>query len=177
MNSRKLSLYIAMSLDGYIATPDDDLSWLSIVETKGEDYGYSEFIATVDTVILGKRTYDKVLSMGVGFPHANDKDCYIITRTPQEHIGNIKFYTGNLKELVTRLKAEEGGTIFCDGGAQVIKMLLQDNLIDEFIISIIPILLGDGIPLFHSGIPEQQVQLVNTKSFKSGLVQLHYTRK
>ena len=176
MNPRKLTLYIAMSLDGYIAKPNDDLSWLSIVEAEGEDYGYRDFIATVDTVILGKRTYDKVLSMGVGFPH-EDKDCYVITRTPQAPIGNIKFYTGDLQELVTKLKAEEGGTIFCDGGAQVVKMLLQHQLIDEFIISIIPILLGDGIRLFHAGIPEQQVQLVNTKSYKSGLVQLHYKKK
>ncbi|GAB3199027.1 dihydrofolate reductase family protein [Pontibacter aydingkolensis] len=164
-----------MSLDGYIAKPDDDLSWLSIVETEGEDYGYSEFIATVDTIILGKRTYDKVLSMGVGFPHAK-KDCYIITRTPQEPKGKVKFYTGDIKELVTRLKAEEGGTIFCDGGGQVIKMLLQHQLIDEYIISIIPILLGDGIRLFQGGFPEQQVKLVDTKSYKSGLVQLHYIR-
>ncbi|HEY0041148.1 MAG TPA: dihydrofolate reductase, partial [Flavisolibacter sp.] len=77
---RKVILYIATSLDGYIAKTDDDLGFLSIVEQEGEDYGYGEFLQTVDAVIVGRRTYDKVLSMGYAFPHA-DKDAYIITRT------------------------------------------------------------------------------------------------
>ena len=174
--TRKLTLYIATSLDGYIAKSDDDISWLPMVEAEGEDYGYYDFIATVDTVILGRRTYDKVLSMDVGIPHA-DKECYVITHTPRPPEGNITFYTGNLKELVTSLKAKEGGTIFCDGGAQVIAELLKDKLVDEFIISIIPILLGDGIRLFKEGLPEQQLEFVSSKGFKSGLVQLHYKRK
>ncbi|MBC5992887.1 dihydrofolate reductase family protein [Pontibacter cellulosilyticus] len=176
MSSRKLVIYIATSLDGYIARQDDDLSWLSIVETKGEDYGYQKFIATVDTIILGRRTYDKVLSMGVENPYG-DKECYVITRTPQEPAGKIRFYSGDLTELVTKLKAEEGGTIFCDGGAQVISALRQHNLIDEYTISIIPILLGDGIRLSQDGLPEQQLQLVRSESYKSALVQLHYKNK
>ncbi len=165
-----------MSLDGYIARPDDDISWLEAVEKEGEDYGYSKFTAKVDTVILGRRTYEKVLSMGIGFPHAN-KECYIITRKPQAPIGKLKFYTGDLKVLIKDLKAQEGGTIFCDGGAQVASMLLHDRLVDEFIISVIPILLGDGIRLFKAGLPEQQLQLLNATNYDTGLVQLHYKRK
>ena len=176
MEKRKLALYIAMSLDGYIAKPNEDLSWLSMVETEGEDYGYQKFIATVDTIILGRRTYDKVLSMGIANPYG-DKECYVITRTPREPVGRIRFYSGDLIELVTKLKAEEGGTIFCDGGAQVISMLRQHNLIDEYTISVIPILLGNGIRLFQDGLPEQQLQLVRSESYKSGLVQLHYRKK
>lgn len=172
---RPLELYIAMSLDGYIAAPGDDLSFLDAVQTPGEDYGYGAFIETVDTVIVGKRTYDKVLQMGYPFPHA-DKEAYIITRTPLASIGNNHFYTGDVPTLVQQLKAREGKTIFCDGGAQVANLLLQHSLIDVFTISIIPVLLGGGTRLFEQ-FPVQQLQLVKTNAYKSGLVQLRYQTK
>lgn len=170
---RKVILYIAMSLDGYIAKLNDDISFLSMVEQEGEDYGYSAFTATVDAVILGRRTYDKVLSMGIDFPHA-DKDTYVITRTSQATVGSVKFYTGSIPNLVTLLKSKPGKNIFVDGGALVANELLRYNLIDELYISIIPTLLGDGISLFKSGRPETQLKLVSAKSFDKGLVQLHY---
>lgn len=173
MTQRKLILFIAMSLDGFIATTDDDLSFLSMVEKEGEDYGYSDFIATVDTVILGRKTYDKVLSMGIDFPHA-DKDTYIITRTEREPLGKVQFYTGSLQTLVTNLRQKEGKNIFVDGGAEVVTLLLKENLIDEFYISIIPVLLGNGVRLFKEERPEQKLQLISSKKFKKGLVQLHY---
>ncbi len=170
---RKVILYIAMSLDGYIAKLNDDISFLSMVEQEGEDYGYSAFTATVDAVILGRRTYDKVLSMGIDFPHA-DKDTYVITRTCQATVGSVKFYTGSIPNLVALLKSKPGKNIFVDGGALVANELLRYNLIDELYISIIPTLLGDGISLFKSGRPETQLKLVSAKSFDKGLVQLHY---
>lgn len=175
-SERKVILYIAMSLDGYIAQADDDLSFLSMVEQEGEDYGYTKFIDTVDAVIVGRRTYDKVLSMGYDFPHSS-KDAYIVTRTPRPALGSVKFYTGDLKDLVLRLKKTSGKNIFVDGGAQVVHQLLLDDLIDEFYISIIPILLGDGIPLFQKGRPQTTLTLVSTTSFDKGLVQLHYTNQ
>ena len=91
MKTRKLILYIAMSLDGYIATKDDNLDFLSVVEQEGEDYGYAEFIKTIDTVIMGRKTYDKIMSFGMGFPHA-DKESYILTRTERPNNGNLNFY-------------------------------------------------------------------------------------
>jgi dihydrofolate reductase len=172
---RKLILYIATSLDGYIAKPNDDLSFLSVVEQEGQDYGYADFIDTVDAVIVGRKTYDKVLSMGVDFPHA-DKDAYIITRTPRPAIGNVKFYTGNLKALVENLKAQAGKNIFCDGGAEIVNELLKEQLFDELIISVIPTLVGSGTKLFNDGRPEQKLELVSVKSFEKGLTQLHYKR-
>jgi dihydrofolate reductase len=174
-NSRKVILYIAMSLDGYIAAPNDDLSFLSMVEQEGQDYGYADFVSTVDAVIVGRKTYDKVLSMGFDFPHA-DKDAYIITRTARESIGSVKFYTGDIKDLIVRLKSQQGKNIFVDGGAETVHLLLKENLIDEFYISIIPTLLGDGIPLFRNGRPNLSLRLVSTQSFDKGLVQLRYCR-
>lgn len=172
---RKVILYIAMSLDGYIAKLDDDLTFLSIVEQEGQDYGYANFIETVDAVIVGRKTYDKVISMGYDFPHS-DKDAYVITRTERPAIGNIKFYKDSLKDLVTALKRKEGKNIFVDGGAETVNELLKDNLIDEFYISVIPVLLGDGVSLFKKGRQEQALELVHTSHFEKGLVQLHYVR-
>lgn len=168
---RKVILYIATSLDGYIAKPNDDLGFLSIVEQEGQDYGYADFVSTVDAVIVGRKTYDKVID----FPHA-DKDAYIITRTPRPTIGSVKFYTGDLKALVEKLKSENGKNIFCDGGAEIVNQLLQYDLIDEFIISVIPILVGNGTKLWNDGRPEQKLELVSTKQFEKGLTQLHYRR-
>jgi dihydrofolate reductase len=170
--SRKLFIYIATSLDGYIAQPNDDLSFLSIVEKPGEDYGYAEFISGIDTVIIGRKTYDWVLK-NYEFTH-KDKQAFIITRTPREPIGNTSFYTGDLKELVLKLKSEPGKDIFCDGGAEVIHELLKHDLVDEMIISIIPIMVGDGVKLFKDGRPEKRMELVSVKQFDTGLVQLHY---
>ncbi|MDO8999174.1 MAG: dihydrofolate reductase family protein [Bacteroidota bacterium] len=175
MTERKVVLYISMSLDGYIATKDNELDFLSLVVKEGEDYGYLDFVKTIDTVIIGRKTYDKVIAMGYEYPH-RDKDVYIITRTEKPAIGTFKFYTGNLKNLVTKLKQEEGKNIYCDGGAEIANELIKNNLIDEYIISVIPILLGDGIKLFKDGRPEQKLELISTKQYDTGLVQLRYER-
>lgn len=171
--NRKLILYIATSLDGYIAKPNDNLDFLSIVEQEGQDYGYEDFIKTVDTVIVGRKTYDTVISMGFEFPHTN-KNAYIITRSPRPSIGSVHFYTGNIKSLVVKLKSENGKNIFCDGGSEIVNELLKENLIDELIISVIPILVGNGTKLFKDGRPEQKLELLSATHFEKGLAQLHY---
>lgn len=166
-----------MSLDGYIAAPNDDLSFLDMVQVDGEDYGYTNFISTIDTVIIGRKTYDWVMTQVLEFPHA-DKLTYVITRMPRPSIGSTHFYTGSLTDLISELKSMDSAKhIFCDGGAEVVNALLKDVFIDEFIISIIPILLGDGTQLFQNGGRQQQsLELVSAKHFTSGLVQLHYCR-
>lgn len=175
---RKLSVFIATSLDGYIAKPNDDLSFLKLVEKEGEDYGYAEFTDTIDTLIIGRKTYDYVLKE-IGSSHYDngERDVYIITRTERPNVGKIKFYTGNLTELVLKLKNENGKNIYCDGGAEIINELLKNDLIDEFIISVVPVLLGNGTRLFKDGRPEQLLESVNVKTFETGLIQLHYKRK
>lgn len=175
---RKLSLFIATSLDGYIAKPNNDLSFLKLVEKEGEDYGYSEFTNTIDTIILGRKTFDYVLKE-IGSSHYDNgkRDVFVITRTEKPSFGRTTFYTGNLTELVQRLKSESGKNIYCDGGAEIINELLKSDLIDELIISIVPILVGNGTKLFKDGRPEQQLELLNSKTFDMGLVQLHYKRK
>ncbi|GHB72649.1 dihydrofolate reductase family protein [Persicitalea jodogahamensis] len=175
---RKLSLFIATSLDGYIAKPNDDLSFLKTVEKEGEDYGYSEFMVNIDTLIIGRKTYDYVLKE-IGSSHYDNgqRDVYVITRTERPSVGRTTFYSGDLTELVQRLKSEKGKSIYCDGGAEIINELLQHDLIDEFIISVIPILVGNGTRLFKDKRPEQQLEFVSAKSYETGLTQLHYKRK
>ena len=175
---RKLSLFIAMSLDGYIAKPNDDLSFLNLVEKEGEDYGYAKFSDTIDTIIVGRKTYDYVLKeIGPSHYDTGKRDVYVITRTERPSVGRTTFFTGNLQQLVNTLKSETGKNIYCDGGAEVINALLKHALIDDFIISVIPVLLGNGIKLFKDDNPEQLLQFVMAETFDTGLIQLHYRKK
>lgn len=175
---RKVSLFIATSLDGYIAKPNDDLSFLKIVEKEGEDYGYSEFTENIDTLIIGRKTYDYVLKeLGPSHYDNGKRDVYVITRTEKPNVGRTTFYTGNLTDLVKQLQSENGKNIYCDGGSEIINELLKNDLVDEFIISIVPVLLGNGTRLFKDGRPEQELQFVSAKTYETGLTQLYYKRK
>lgn len=175
---RKVSLFIATSLDGYIAKPNDDLSFLKIVEKEGEDYGYTEFTETIDTLIIGRKTYDYVLKeLGPSHYDNGKRDVYVITRTEKPNVGRTTFYTGNLTDLVKQLQSENGKNIYCDGGSEIINELLKNDLVDEFIISIVPVLLGNGTRLFKDGRPEQELQFVSAKAYETGLTQLYYKRK
>jgi dihydrofolate reductase len=169
---KKVISNVAMSLDGYIAKSDGDITFLSIVEKGGDDYGYSEFMKTIDTIIVGRKTYDKILS--IGFEYPNDKDIYVITRNTRPDNGRIKFYSGSLQNLISDLRNKDGKNIFCDGGSDIINQLLRENLFDEFIISVIPIILGEGIPLFRINESEMNLNLIKCQKYNTGLVQLHY---
>ncbi len=176
MSQRKLVLYIAMSLDGLIAGEDDDITWLSIVEQEGEDYGYYKFIQTVDTVIMGRKTYDKVLSFGIDFPHS-DKKCYVLSSSKTGKDENVEYWNTSVQDLIAEIRQNDGLNIYCDGGSGIVFELMKHHLIDEYVISIIPIMLGKGIPLFKPGREKESLKLKKATSFPKGLVQLHYERK
>jgi len=178
MDNRKLILYISMSLDGFLATHDDDLSWLSVVEKEDEDYGYAKFNSSVDTYIVGKTTYETVLKLTGGtFPPSEKHNCYVVTRQERESENGVTFYTGDTAALIDRLKKEEGKHIYCDGGGQIVKLLMENDLIDEYRISVIPIILGDGKRLFRGETPMIHLKALPSKQYDSGLVHLHYVRK
>lgn len=165
-----------MSLDGYIAKDEDNIDFLSVVDSPGEDYGYSAFQQEIDTVIWGRKTYDKVLSFGIPFPY-KDKKCYVLSRSRNGRDEHVEYYNGTLTELIAGLKQQKGKHIYCDGGGEVVAAMLQERLIDTMIISIIPHLVGHGVRLFHDHRPEQALRLVRSSSFPSGLVQLWYEKK
>lgn len=173
--SRELVLYIAQSIDGFIAPPDEDLAFLNTVAVEGEDYGYASFVATCDTVIMGRRTYEKVAAMGVPDPHP-DRMLYVISSRPGASTERIRFHSGDPVDLVKELKGVDGQRIYCDGGAQLVHTLALHDLIDRYIISTIPVLLGGGIRLFKAGRPQHPLRHVRERSYPSGLVQCEWER-
>jgi dihydrofolate reductase len=166
----RCSVYIAASLDGFIARANGGLDWLSIVERPGEDYGYKAFFDTVDALVIGRKTYDTVLGFGQ-WPYEN-KRCVVVTHRPLPPKNGETFYEGSLSDLVVQLGEKGVRRIYVDGGA-LIRSFLADDLIDDVTLSIIPVLLGTGIRLF--GGTERRLSLVESQSFPSGLVQLKYT--
>lgn len=163
------SVFIATSLDGFIARRDGSLDWLKIVEQPGEDYGYAKFAATVDTLVMGRGTYDVV----VGFPEwaYAGKRVIVLTHRPGEARHGEEFFAGSVEELAARLERDGVRRVYVDGGI-VIQQFLAAKLVDDLTISVIPVLLGDGLPLFaHS---EAALALEGVERWPSGLVQLRY---
>ena len=147
---RNLVLFIASSIDGYIATTDESLEWLYNVEGEG-DNGFSEFYETVDTVLLGKRTYDWIMKQEIEeFPYKN-KECYVFTRSSIDDTEDAKFVNDNITEFVDKLKSKDGKNIWIVGGGELLHSFIQEKLVDEIIITIAPTLIGNGIPLFREG--------------------------
>lgn len=174
MSTRKVKMFIAMSLDGYIAGPQESLEFLKLVEKPGEDYGYGSFIADIDTIIWGRKTYDKVRSFESQFPYP-EKQIFVLSAL---RTGKDKYvsYFSNLQTLITDLKSQEGKDIYCDGGGMLVKEMLRFDLLDEMRISVIPILLGGGTRLFTDERPEQKLRFIKSIPYESGLVQLWYER-
>lgn len=148
--ARKTILYIATSLDGFIADSKGGIDWLheNAVGTE-TDTSYEDFYATVDTVIMGRTTYDQVTQelSPENYPYA-DSNTYVITSRGNHKEGNITFTDENVTDLVARLQKEQGKNIFIIGGASIINPLIEKNAIDEYQLAIIPTILGGGIPLF-----------------------------
>ena len=167
---RKLILYIASSIDGYIAGPKGELDWLFT----DQDYGYNKFISSVDTVLVGRKTYDDALKMGMKDPFPG-KVTYVFTRTPNNFTSkeNLVFANENPAELWKWLRNREGGNAWLVGGAEIIEPLLQENLIDEYVISIHPVVLGHGIPMFKKIQKRILLNTIKVESFDSGLIQIN----
>jgi dihydrofolate reductase len=175
---RKVTLYIAMSEDGFIAGEGDDLSFLNTEQLEGEDFGYARFLEGVDTVIVGRRTYDVVRGMGHVY-HPN-KRVFVITRNAipvEDDPPSLHRWTGDLVELVATLRSEKGSGIYCDGGAQVAGSMLEQGLIDEMILTVFPTRLQRGVGLFPEGKIPSQFEAINQRKYFSGLVQYRYLRK
>lgn len=174
-NKRKLVLFIASSLDGYIATKEESLEWLFNVEGEG-DNGFSEFYDTVDTIIMGKRTYDWVMNQGLEeFPYKN-KDCYVFTRFLTDNTEDVKFVNGDLTNFVNKIKSQDGKNIWIVGGGELLHSFLKEKLLDELIITIAPTLLGDGIELFRKGDYQLNLSLKGMRKFNQ-FVEIHYDVK
>ncbi len=172
----KLILYIAMSSDGFIAGENDSLDFLSTYQVEGEDYGYYSFIRSIETVIVGRRTYETVI--GMGYPYHEDKKVYVITSSSKDSDNEkLIYFNGDVKNMVKELKISQTGHIYCDGGALLVKSLLEENLIDEMVLSIIPVQLNNGTLLFEEGIIPDDFELKKKTVYPTGLIQFCYVLK
>lgn len=164
-----------MSLNGRIAEKNGSVEWLeSIPNPEKSDYGYSEFYKNTDTTIQGFSTYNQIIEWGIPFPYAEKKN-YVLTRKQDlENTKYVEFISENHIEFIKNLKSQEGGNIWLIGGGQINTLLINAGLIDEINVFIMPIILNDGIELFES-IPNQtKLEVIESKSFSSGCIEIKY---
>ena len=167
-----VKLFIAQTLDGYIADKQDNLDWLMAVEGEG-DNGISRFLSSVDIVIMGSRTYQWLLDQRLETWPYEDKMTYVFSRQTWEDKTNIKFvHPSNLTSFVKELQGE----IWLVGGGQLIKDFMEADLIDEYQVTIAPVILGEGIPLFPQGNYAADLELQGTTRYGQ-FVELAYKRK
>ncbi|WP_163581414.1 dihydrofolate reductase family protein [Gracilibacillus saliphilus] len=176
MNQKRSTvLFIASSLDGYIATKEESLEWLFKVEGEG-DNGFTEFYETVDTILMGKRTYDWVMKQDLDeFPY-KDKECYVFTRSVYEDTENVQFINEDITKFIHKLQNKNGNNIWLVGGGELLNSCIQAGLVDEFIITFAPTIIGNGIPLFKEGNHHLELSLKGTKQFNQ-FIELHYQVK
>ena len=169
-------VFIAASLDGYIARADGGIGWLDKYAAGGEDTGYNAFMASIDGVVMGRGTFEKVLSFGA-WPFR--KPVIVLSRTlMQSEVradldGKVRISTLTPKSLMDGLAAEGWRRAYIDGG-KVIQSFLREGLIADIILTRVPILLGNGIPLFGETQDDVSLRHVETRAFNSGLVQSRY---
>ena len=161
-----------MSLDGFIARENGSVDWLDKFNSPKEDYGYKKFFDSINTVLMGSSTYKQILGFGE-FPYKG-KNCFVFSKKIKEG-KHVKFVNEDVKNFIENLDPKENQKIWLVGGANLVNQFLKHNLIDEYMLYTMPILLGKGIKLFDT-IKELPLVLKRTKSFKSGVIETHYER-
>ena len=165
------SVNIATSLDGFIARPDGAIDWLAVAEREGEDYGFAEFFLSVDTMIIGRKTWQTVL----GFPEWPYYGNRVVVMSSEAHAGTHGeiFHAGPPAVVIEALRLDGAKQVYIDGGT-TIRSFLAAGIVDDLTVSVIPVLLGQGIPLFGEGVPLAPLELASSQSFESGVVQMKY---
>src|SRR5271163_519828 len=173
--NRKIIVYIATSADGFIARADGSFDWLDRPRPKG-NYGMGEFWASIDTILWGRKTYDQALKMRGGVSGFGPKiKNYVFThRPPKSPAADVEFVNEPIGPFAKRLRKQPGKDIWIMGGGGVVASFLDAGEIDEFSIHVIPVLIGEGIPLIAPARRTIQLRLLSTKKFPDGVVQLHY---
>lgn len=179
----KITCYIAMTLDGFIADEYGSVSFLDDVNNIGDDFGYTDFYKSVDAVMMGSKTYEQVLSFG-GYPYSNKKSFVLTSRKDELEAKTsfqdtiefpIEFYTGNIGDIIQALREERRYQhLWLIGGSDLIRQMIEEGILDELRLTIIPKLLGKGIPLFNHVNTFQFFSLIGTKTYSKGVLELHY---
>lgn len=170
----QVHVYIAVSLDGFIASEDGALDWLAPMQVEGEDYGYADFYGSIDALILGRRTYDSVLA----FPQwpFEGKRVVVLTHQTLDARHGEGAHAGALEPLLHALGRDGVTAAYLDGG-QAVRQGLREDLVDTLTLNIVPVLLGRGRPLFDAQVPASTWVLAGSRSFATGLVQNKYRRQ
>lgn len=168
---RKVILNLAVSLDGFIEGPNGEYDWCFA----DQDYGLEEFIGGMDTIFMGRKSYELISGSG-DIAHLLKNKIYVFSDTLSEAaFDNVEIIAGaNLINDVNGIKEQDGNDIWLFGGANLVSSFLANGLVDEFLLSIHPVLLGGGKPLFESVKERTSLNLVETIPYSSGLVQLRY---
>ena len=181
IQGRRIGVFAAMSLDGYLATENDGLEWLDKVAHGDEDHGYGEFAGRVVGYVVGRRTYEVVLELcGGEFPHVGRWPIYVVTSQADKMPESEGVEFGDLESLPAWLGQRvpptlDDDVVWCDGGGQLFSAL--SDSIDDWTVSVIPTLLGSGIRMFPSGRPSVDLETTGAMTYDSGLIQLRYRRK
>ncbi|MBD0830619.1 dihydrofolate reductase family protein [Aestuariibaculum sediminum] len=171
-------VFIATSLDGFIANKNGGVEWLESIPNPDQvDMGYLEFIKHIDALIMGRNTFEKVLSFGIEWPYS--RPVFVLSNTlnsvPEKYTDKVFLVKGLLKDVLKHIHQQGFYNLYIDGG-HVIQNFLNENLIDEMIISIVPIILGDGIPLFAKTSRPLYFKCISTKIYLDNIVQNHFIR-
>jgi dihydrofolate reductase len=173
MTRPRISAFVGVSLDGFLARRDGDVEWLKPYEQI--DHGYQAFLESVDTLVVGRRTYDFVLSMlaaGLPWPYAG-KSCVVMTHRPVDGLHGERAFAGEPLRLVQMLEPEGARHLYVDGGV-VIREFLAQGLLDQLVVTVVPTLIGEGVPLFGGVRREAGLVFEAAVPFPDGAVQLRY---
>jgi dihydrofolate reductase len=171
---RKVVLGLGISLDGYIARLDDSVDFLFMPK----DYSMGPFMATIDTAIMGRKTYEAGLKMGGGGSFGGySMSFYVMSRSlPPGERGGVTFTDQSPAALIAQIRKRKGNDIWLMGGGELARDFLKVDLVDELYLGVVPVLLGEGLPLFPSGFPQRNLALIENKTFSKGLIALKYRR-
>lgn len=168
--------YLGMSLDGFIAGPNDELDWLDELDhIPGVDYGYGAFMATVDALVMGRRTFETVVGLVEEWPY--DKPVIVMSSTLSElpsHVRECEIFSGSPAEVVAVANERGWSKLYVDGGS-LASSFANEGLLDELIVSVLPVALGTGISMFSTLADHTWLSLESTESFANGMVQHTYT--
>jgi dihydrofolate reductase len=171
---RKIVLGLGISLDGYIARPDGSVDFLFMPK----DYSMAQFFATVDAAVMGRKTYEVGLKLSGGkTDNFEMMPSYVCSRTqPPGQRGGVTFVNDPVRSLVEKLRPRPGKNIWLMGGGELARDFLKEDLVDELYLGVVPMLLGEGIPLFPSGFPQRDFALLENKTYSRGMISLRYER-
>ncbi len=176
---KKNSVFIAMSLDGYIADKNGGLDWLqAIPNPDNDDMGYVAFTNTIDALVMGRKTFETVCGFDVDWPY--NQPVFVLSKTlkeiPESHQGKAFLVKGTVTEIIDQIHNKGFSRLYIDGGT-TIQNFLKEDLIDELVLSTIPVLLGGGSPLFSKLPDKLKFELIGTKTYLNQITQSHYKRQ